>query len=226
MLGGVMMLAVGVGTLRGWMWHHAPSAGGGDPKGVVGVYMMGVFAGAATACCAPVLAGAVAIAGVSSSWWAGAILGLFYLFGLVSPLLLSAAGIGRFRGRVQDPRIAFSLAGREVRMTLSRLVGGVAFIALGTWVIVLALTGEAKTAPGFQKAFGQWLSARASELNAAVPAGVGWALMLAVAARRQLSGRALDPRARACDQRLARIACVLRSSEPTETTEHEEGSEL
>ena len=65
--------------------------------------MMGVFAGAATACCAPVLAGAIAIAGVSGSWWAGAILGLFYLFGLVSPLLLSAAGIGRFRGRVQRP---------------------------------------------------------------------------------------------------------------------------
>src|SRR5512143_50632 len=27
-LGGVMMLAVGVATLGGWMWHHAPSAGG------------------------------------------------------------------------------------------------------------------------------------------------------------------------------------------------------
>ena len=91
---------------------------------------MGVFAGAATACCAPVLAGAIAIAGVSGSWWAGAVLGLFYLFGLVSPLLLSAAGIGKLRGRVRDPRIAFSLAGRRVRMTLSRLVGGIAFIIL------------------------------------------------------------------------------------------------
>jgi cytochrome c-type biogenesis protein len=181
LLGGLMMLAVGAATLRGWMWNHAPSVGGGDPKGVVGVYMMGVFAGAATACCAPVLAGAIAIAGVSGSWWAGAVLGLFYLLGLVSPLLLSAAGIGKLRGRLRDPRIAFSLAGRQVRMTLSRLVGGIAFIALGTYVIVLAVTGEAKTAPGFQKAFGQWLAARASDLNSAVPAGVGWALMLTAA---------------------------------------------
>jgi cytochrome c-type biogenesis protein len=181
LLGGLMMLVVGAATLRGWMWNHAPSVGGGDPKGVVGVYMMGVFAGAATACCAPVLAGAIAIAGVSGSWWAGAVLGLFYLFGLVSPLLLSAAGIGKLRGRLRDPKVVFSLAGRRVRMTLSRMVGGIAFIALGTYVIVLAVTGEAKTAPGFQKAFGQWLAARASDLNSAVPARVGWALMLSVA---------------------------------------------
>ena len=225
MLGGVMMLAVGAGTLRGRMWHHAPSAGGGDPKGVVGVYMMGVFAGAATACCAPVLAGAVAIAGVSGSWWAGALLGLFYLFGLVSPLLLSAAGIGKFCGRLHDPRIAFSLAGRQVRMTLSRLVGGVAFLVLGTWVIVLALSGEAKTAPGFQKAFGRWLSARASDLNAAVPAGVGWALMLAVALGvSYLAVRSMRAPAPATNVSLASHACGERS-EINDKSDVEEGSE-
>src|SRR5512144_2823566 len=110
-LGGVMMLLVGAATLRGWMWHHAPSVGGGDPSGVVGIYGMGVFAGAATACCAPVLAGAVAIAGVSGSWWAGAVLGAFYLFGLVAPLLLSAAGIGKLRGRLRDPQVTFTVLG-------------------------------------------------------------------------------------------------------------------
>jgi cytochrome c-type biogenesis protein len=180
LLGGLMMLAVGAATLGGWMWSHAPSVGGGDPKGVVGVYMMGVFAGAATACCAPVLAGAVAIAGVSGSWWAGAVLGLFYLLGLVSPLLVSAVGIGKLRGRLHDPRIAFSLAGRRVWMTLSRLVGGVAFIALGGTLIWIALTGNARNAPGFQRAFGRWLNARATDLNELVPAAVGWALMLAL----------------------------------------------
>jgi cytochrome c-type biogenesis protein len=68
------------------MWAQAPAVGGGDASGAVGIYLMGVYAGAATACCAPVLAGAVTIAGVSGSWWAGAVLGLVYLFGLVSPL--------------------------------------------------------------------------------------------------------------------------------------------
>ena len=179
-LGGVMMLAVGVATLTGWMWHHAPSVGGGDPSGVVGIYGMGVFAGAATACCAPVLAGAVAIAGVSGSWWAGAVLGLFYLFGLVSPLLLSAMGIGRLRGRLRDPRVGFRLLGREVQTSVMRLVGGTAFLLLGAGMIALAETGNARTAPDAQKAFGQWLNARANDLNSVVPSGVGWVAMLAI----------------------------------------------
>jgi cytochrome c-type biogenesis protein len=181
LLGGAMMVAVGAATLSGWMWHHAPSVGGGDPKGVVSVYMMGVFAGAATACCAPVLAGAVAIAGVSSSWWVRAVLGAFYLFGLVSPLLLSAFGIGKLRGRLRDPKLELSLAGRQIRTTASRLVGGIAFIGLGAMLIVLALSGNARTAPGFQKDFGRWLNARAGELANTIPSGAGWGLMLAMA---------------------------------------------
>jgi cytochrome c biogenesis protein CcdA len=184
LIGGVMMLAVGIGTLRGWMWNHAPAFGGSssDSAGVVGVYLLGVFAGAATACCAPVLAGAIAIAGVSGSWWAGAILGLFYLFGLVSPLLLSAAGVGKLKGRLHDPRLVFSVLGHRVRMTLSRLIGGIAFLLLGSYVLVLAVTGEARTSPDFQKAFGRWLTARADQISAAVPDGIGWVLMLLVAA--------------------------------------------
>ena len=181
-LGGLMMLGVGVATLGGWMWSHAPSAGGGDPSGVVGIYGMGVFAGAATACCAPVLAGAVAIAGVSGSWWAGGLLGLFYLFGLVTPLLLSAFGIARLRERLRDPRFSLVLAGRRIRTTVSRLVGGATFIGLGGVLIALALTGNARTAPDAQKDFGQWLTARANDLNGLIPAGAGWALMLVLAA--------------------------------------------
>jgi cytochrome c-type biogenesis protein len=182
LLGGAMMLIIGVATLRGWMWRHAPSVGGGDPSGLVGIYLMGVFAGAATACCAPVLAGAVAIAGVSGSWWAGAVLGLFYLFGLISPLLLSALGIGRLRPRLRDPAVALHLAGRRIETTVARLVGGGTFLLLGALMITLALTGNASTAPGAEKAFGRWLTTRANDIVSAVPAAVGWALVLALAA--------------------------------------------
>lgn len=181
-LGGALMLAVGAATLAGWMWHHAPSVGGGDPSGVVGIYGMGVFAGAATACCAPVLAGAVAIAGVSGSWWAGAVLGLFYLLGLVSPLLLAALGIGRLRERLHDPKLSMRLLGRRVHTTAMRLVGGLTFVALGALLIALALTGNARTAPDAQQAFGRWLTARANDLNDLVPVAAGWVLVLALVA--------------------------------------------
>ncbi len=104
------------------------------------------------------------------------------MFGLISPLLLSAAGVGKLKGRLRDPRLTFSVLGRRVRMTLSRLVGGIAFLLLGSYVLVLAVTGEARTSPDFQKAFGRWLTARADQISAAVPESVGWALMLVVAA--------------------------------------------
>ena len=123
----------------------------------------------------------MAIAGVSGSWWAGAVLGVFYLFGLVSPLLLSALGIGRLRQRLRDPAIALRLAGRQVRSTVSRLVGGLSFLVLGSVMIVLAVTGNARSAPGAQKAFGNWLRARANEIATAVPSAVGWVLVLALA---------------------------------------------
>ena len=181
-LGGTLMLLIGAATLRGWMWHHAPSAGGGDPSGLVGIYLMGVFAGAATACCAPVLAGAVAIAGVSGSWWAGAVLGLFYLFGLVFPQLLSAFGIGKMRHRLRDPGLTLNVAGRTLKTTVSRLVGGIMFLLLGAGLIVLAITGNARTAPGAQKAFGRWLNGVANDIAEAVPSGVGWVIVVALAA--------------------------------------------
>jgi cytochrome c-type biogenesis protein len=182
LLGGAIMLLVGAATLRGWMWHHAPSVGGGDPSGLVSIYVMGVFAGAATACCAPVLAGAVAIAGVSGSWWAGAVLGVFYLFGLVSPLLLSALGVSRLRGRLRDPALTLRLAGRQIQATVMRLVGAGSFLVLGSLMIALALTGNARSAPNAQKAFGRWLTARANTIATSVPSAVGWVLVVALAA--------------------------------------------
>ena len=176
--GGVMMILVGIATLAGWMWHGAPAAGGGDASGVLGIYTMGIFAGAATACCAPVLAGAVVISGVSGSWWAGALLGLFYLFGLVTPLLATALGIGRLKRRLRDPRLV--IAG--LRTSAMRLVGGVSFVVLGGAMIVIAATGNSQTAPEAQREFGRWLSARADELVQALPTAAGWVLVLALAA--------------------------------------------
>ena len=180
-VGGGIMIAVGWATLTGWMFSGAPPIGGGtDRGGVLGVYGMGVFSGAATACCAPVLAGAVTIAGVSASWAAGALLGGFYLFGLVTPLLLAGMGVQKLRGRVRDPRMEFDILGLRVATTLTRLVSSVMFFVLGIVVIALAITGEARNAPAAQRAFGRWLNDVSTTIVDAVPPGVGWVIVLAL----------------------------------------------
>ena len=177
--GGAIMIAVGWATLVGWMFAGAPALGGGsDRGGVLGVYLMGVFSGAATACCAPVLAGAVTIAGVSGSWVAGALLGALYLLGLVTPLLLAGIGVQKLRGRARDPRLTLRFAGRQLQTTLARLISAVMFFSLGVGVIALALAGEARNAPAFQRTFGHWLGDAATAIVDAVPTGVGWALVV------------------------------------------------
>jgi cytochrome c biogenesis protein CcdA len=179
-LGGAMMIAIAVATLQGRMWSlHLPQSSTGT--GAAAIYGTGVFAGAATACCAPVMAGAVAIAGVSGSWWLGAVMGAVYLLGLVTPLLATAAGVGNIRGRLRDPQLTVSLAGRELQTTRLRLAAAVAFLLLGVSMIVLALTGQADRAPAFQASFGRWLESAANDLAAAVPLALGWALVLAFA---------------------------------------------
>lgn len=61
---------------------------------------------------------------------------------------------------------------------LTRLVSSLMFFALGIAVIVLALTGEARNAPAAQRAFGRWLDRVSTTIVDAVPAGVGWLIVL------------------------------------------------
>lgn len=175
---GSFMIIIGIGTVRGWMWSAPlPSArAGGD---VAGIYLMGLFGGAATACCAPVLAGAVAIAGVSAGWWAGAALGLVYLFGLVTPLIVASFGVERVRRRLRDPAVTLRLGGRTLRTTRMRIIGGVAFVALGIFMLVLAATGQTDTAPAPQLAVGRWLQDQAGWLAEHIPLAVGWVAVVA-----------------------------------------------
>jgi len=53
-----------------------------------GVYTLGVFSGAATSCCAPVLAGVIALSGLASSFALSIGLGAAYVFGMVAPLFV------------------------------------------------------------------------------------------------------------------------------------------
>jgi len=53
---------------------------------VAGVYVLGVISGAASACCAPVLAGVAVVSGAAASFPAALAVGVAYVFGMVAPL--------------------------------------------------------------------------------------------------------------------------------------------
>ncbi len=88
---GVIMLALAGYVLLGGQIHlPMPGRRAGGTPGVLSVYTLGIFSGMASACCAPVLAGVIALSSVASSFLLALGLGTAYVFGMVAPLFVIA----------------------------------------------------------------------------------------------------------------------------------------
>lgn len=154
-LGGVLMLFVAAALWRGTMVPvrvRKPALTGSPAS----VFALGAFSGAATACCAPVLAGAVALSATTADVGGGLLLGAAYVTGLVAPLVPVALLAGRLRGRAPDPPVTLRLRGYAKRLTVSRLAGAAVFGGFGVLFIALALSGNSDSAPAFQETLGVW----------------------------------------------------------------------
>jgi cytochrome c biogenesis protein CcdA len=163
-LGGLMMIGVAVALWRGTMLPiDIP-----QPKltgSTLSVFGLGVFSGGATACCAPVLAGAIALSATSGTIFGGLLLGIAYVAGMMAPLIPLALIYGRAKKRVRDPQITLRLGAHRRRIGAARLLGVVIFAGFGVLFVVLAVTGNSDTAPGFQRAMGDWMRTFASYLD-------------------------------------------------------------
>src|SRR5258708_19672901 len=85
------MLALAIYMLLGGQIHlPMPGRRAGGKAGMLSVYSLGIFSGVASSCCAPVLAGVIALSSVVSSFWLALGLGVAYVFGMVVPLFLIA----------------------------------------------------------------------------------------------------------------------------------------
>ena len=150
-IGGLMMIGVAVALWRGSMLPvHVP-----QPKltgSAASVFGLGAFSGAATACCAPVLAGAIALSATSGTITGGLLLGVAYVAGMMVPLIPLALVWGKAKTKVADPQVNLRVGSHSKRIGIIRLAGVAIFAGFGALFIALALTGNSETAPGFQKA--------------------------------------------------------------------------
>ncbi len=179
-IGGLMMIGVAVALWRGTMLPidvPQPRMSGS----ALSVFGLGVFSGAASACCAPVLAGAIALSATSGTIAGGLLLGIAYVAGMMTPLIPVALVFGKTRTRVRDPRLTLRLGGRTKRIGAAKLLGVVVFAGFGVLFIALALTGNSDTAPGFQKAMGAWMRDVAAAVDG-VPNAVSLPVLAAVVA--------------------------------------------
>ncbi len=194
-VGGLMMIGVAVALWRGSMLPVSLA----QPKltgSTLSVFGLGVFSGGATACCAPVLAGAIALSATSGTIAGGLVLGVAYVAGMMAPLIPLALIYGKAKGRVRDPKLTLRLGQHAKRIGAVRLVGGILFAGFGVLFILLALTGNSNTAPGFQKDLGLWVREVGSYVDRVpnfvsfpvlvlVLAGFTWAIVKKGSARRE-----------------------------------------
>ena len=111
------------------------------------VLILGVFSGIATMCCAPVLAGVLALAALPGSMVWGGIYTLSYVFGMVAPLfvlslLFDKVNLAQKLSRTFRKQIEYSIGPVRVGATVSELVSGVTFLSMGVLIFYLALTNR------------------------------------------------------------------------------------
>jgi cytochrome c biogenesis protein CcdA len=189
--GGGLMIALAVLSLLGKSWSmpsfvRTPSIERGD---TASVFALGVFSGVASSCCAPVMAGVMALSALSGSLVGASGLGLAYVFGMVFPLFVMAVlwdrlRLGERRLFTAKP-VALRLAGKIVHTNTVNIGVAVAFALMGGFVLYLAATGNTTEAPPFQLAIGGWLadaSGRIVDLVDPIPEPILGLGLLALAA--------------------------------------------
>jgi cytochrome c biogenesis protein CcdA len=161
-VGGVFLVFLGFWSLAGrnLALPMRPAATGN--YSVPSVFGLGVFSGAASSCCAPVLAGVLTLSAVSSSLPQALMIGSAYILGMVAPLLALAYFWDRLQlanhAIVRGRHLTLRVGPIERTLHSTNLLAGVMFLAMGALIIVLAFTGEATGASDAQVRFSAWLT--------------------------------------------------------------------
>jgi len=136
------------------------------------VFMLGVFSGIATTCCAPVLAGVLALAALPGSIFWGAMYTLSYVLGMVAPLFFIASFLDKadFNKKLMGFRkpISYSLLGKKVNLTIAEVVSGAMFLIMGILISYLAYQNKLFTHSEYQTDINIYLTKILNAVNGAI----------------------------------------------------------
>jgi cytochrome c-type biogenesis protein len=194
-IGGLLLLGLGAYTLLGGQIHlPMPGRRSGGRTGPLGVYSLGVFSGVASSCCAPVLAGVIALSGVASSFLVAMTLGTAYVFGMVAPLFAISLLWDRRdwrSSRLFRPR-SFTWRLGPIRRTISgtNLASGILLTGIGLVALWIGLFGSAMPSPsGWTARLLATLQHWGSVVTDALSWIPGWVAVIALAIAIGLLGR-------------------------------------
>src|SRR6266568_5112180 len=204
------LLAGGVAVLAGWK-PMLPMPGLRAPAGhgYGAAYLLGLFSGIASACCAPVLAGVVVLTGSAASFGAALAVSGTYVAGMVAPLaVLALVWEGRDWGlHGRKVRLGFGRFGRL--MLLGTAASGVVLAGMGAVTLVTAVTGPSMGSSGWRESMTAWLQHASSVTARALSWLPGWAVLAVLAAlAAALAWQARRARRRARHRAQARYAAA------------------
>lgn len=116
------------------------------------VFVLGIFSAIATTCCAPVLAGVVALSILPGSFLWGGIYSLAYVLGMVLPLFVIALLLDKanFTDKIMKMH-------KTIR-SYSNFFSGIMFLALGMFILYLERTNQLTTHSSYQLTINIYLS--------------------------------------------------------------------
>lgn len=194
-VGAVFMILLGIFLLAGKHFSlPSPVHPQVSKYTIASIFILGIFSAIATACCAPVLAGVLAVSTLAGSLVLGGLYTLSYVLGMVFPLFLIAA----FLDKTNITKKLWIFRRSLWSVPISSLIAGLTFVLFGSYVLYLALANQLQMRSDAQFRAILWLAGvnqTVSGLTGPATESLGTILVVAVTlliiffAVRQLRGR-------------------------------------
>ncbi len=146
-IGSLFLFALGCLLILGKQFSmpfHAKS-----PSKVTGgasVFVLGIFSGFATLCCAPVLAGALALSVLPGSVIWGGVYSIFYVLGMVLPLFIISYFVDKTKIMEKTAflkkNVTYHLFGKTITVSVSNLASGIIFILMALLITYFVSTNR------------------------------------------------------------------------------------
>jgi len=175
-IGGFVMLLAAAVTFLGikFPMPNLPGreAGKHDP---LSIFILGIFSGITSACCAPVLIGILTLTFLTPNFFGALSIGATYVVGMVFPLLIISIFLS---GKVdkfmflRKPVTEFKFLGKERVVIVSNLLASVIFA--GTGVLILSLKAAGKLSMGNLDGFTKMITNTGNYVNQYVGGNIGY----------------------------------------------------
>ena len=169
-IGGLFLLFLGASILLG-MHFSLPFSASRSTKirGAGSVFVLGVFSGFATLCCAPVLAGVLALSILPGSIFWGGMYSIAYVLGITTPLFVIAYFLDKTdftkKFSIFKKQILYKIGGKMISLTLADILSGTTFAFMGILILYLAFTGQLAMSSKYQTTINIYLANLTNFIN-------------------------------------------------------------